>query len=64
MRHKLIEIQKREQLTDTDFAAKLGVTREWWNKVKNGNEPLTANVQLAAIRTWPELLTELAGGAR
>lgn len=60
MINKLIEIQKCEELTDSEMAAKLDVTREWWNQVKNGREELTANVKISAVKAWPELLTELA----
>ncbi len=61
MLNKLIAIQSKGNFTDTAFALKLGVTREWWNQVKNGNEHLTSNVKLRAVKEWPELLPELNG---
>ena len=62
MIHRLIEIQRRQELTDSEMACKLDVSREWWNQVKNGKEELTSNVKLAAVKAWPELLSELAHG--
>jgi len=59
---RLIEIQRREELTDSEMACRLDVSREWWNQVKNGKEELTSNVKLAAVKAWPELLSELAHG--
>jgi transcriptional regulator with XRE-family HTH domain len=41
--------------TDSDFAARLGMSQGYWTRVKNGQRPLTIPVAVRAIALWPEL---------
>jgi transcriptional regulator with XRE-family HTH domain len=61
MLSKLREIQKRESLTDSAMADRLGIGRSTWTELRNGRLPLSERVQMRAVRAWPELLAELLG---
>lgn len=59
MLDKLIAIQSRLSLTDTDMAMRLDLSRSHWNLIKNGHRPLTRAVAVAAVGHWPELTRDL-----
>lgn len=40
---------------DRDFAARLGVSRAHWTRLKLGKRPFTLTILSAAIRLWPDL---------
>jgi plasmid maintenance system antidote protein VapI len=61
---KLVAIQRREGLTDGQMAARLGVSRPWWNRVKNGRLPFTDEVAVRAVGVWPELTRDLLDRAQ
>lgn len=51
----LYNLQKKEGLTDSGMAKKLGCTREWWNQVKNGRQPLSNRLVINAMKAFPIL---------
>ena len=55
MREELVKIQKSQGLTDKAMAHDLHITREYWNYVKNGKQPLSPNVRANAIVVYPQL---------
>lgn len=59
MKDSLIAIQTRERLSDGQMAERLGVSRPWWNRVKNGHLTLTDEVAVRAAGLWPELTRDL-----
>lgn len=56
---KLVDIQKRDKLTDAQMGDRLGVGRSRWNAIRNGKQPFSDNLALAAAGVWPELTREL-----
>lgn len=56
---KLREIQRRNDWTDEQMAARLGVARSTWTELKNDRLPLSERVQMRAAGAFPELLGEL-----
>jgi hypothetical protein len=56
---KLLEIQRREDLTDGQMAARLGISRPTWNLVKNGKRPFRDDWAVRAVGQWPELTRDL-----
>jgi DNA-binding XRE family transcriptional regulator len=61
---KLVEIQIRNSWTDAQMAQHLHVARSTWTEVRNGRLALSERVQMAAARSFPELLGELLGQVR
>ncbi len=59
MLEKLIAIQQREELTDAQFAAKLGISRPLWNMIRRGVMGLSASAAITAVGVWPELTADL-----
>ena len=59
MLSKLIDRQTREGWTDLQMAARLGCSRALWNMIRRGRAPMTARIQMAAAREFPELLGDL-----
>lgn len=59
MRDKLIQIQNRNGWADSEMAERLGVARTTWTEVKNGRNPISARMQMAAASAFPELLGDL-----
>ena len=55
MREELVKLQKSQGLTDKEMADDLHITREYWNYVKNGKQPLSPNVRANAIVVYPQL---------
>ena len=58
MLEKLLEKQIVSDLTDTEFAAKLGIPRSTWQLTRSGTVPLGRRVVSAAARTYPELMPD------
>lgn len=56
---KLQAIQKRDDLSDLEMGRLLGVSRSRWNAIRNGKQPLSDNLALAAAGVWPELTRDL-----
>lgn len=54
-----MDIQRREGLTDGELAARLGISRWLWNRIKNGHKPVTSEVAVRAAGAFPELTREL-----
>jgi hypothetical protein len=67
MLSKLMEIQRREGLTDGQMATRLGISRPTWNLVRHGKRPFRDDWAVRAVGQWPELTRDLldlaAGGA-
>ncbi|GIT90548.1 propionyl-CoA carboxylase regulator [Jannaschia pagri] len=59
---KLREIRTRVGLTQTEFAAKLGVSLPYANQMENNNRPVSTTVVLALAREFGFDVTELGGG--
>ncbi len=55
MIEKLIEIQKREHLTDTKLAEKLGIHAISWNRIKKGRAGYSEEFIKKAVKAFPEV---------
>jgi len=58
MRNGIIAIQKKKRLTDEAMAKKLGIHPKSWSRIKNGHSNPSDAVKKAAVRQWPELLSD------
>ncbi|WP_127105639.1 helix-turn-helix domain-containing protein [Pararhodobacter zhoushanensis] len=59
---KLREIRSRLQLTQKEFAARLGVSLPYLNQMENNNRPVSTAVVLALAREFGTDVTELSTG--
>ncbi len=59
---KLREIRTRLQLTQKDFAARMGVSLPYLNQMENNNRPVSTAVLLALAREFGTDVTELSTG--
>lgn len=59
---KLREIRVKHQLTQKDFAAKLGVSLPYLNQMENNNRPVSTTVVLALAQEFGMDVTELSTG--
>ncbi|KPQ06574.1 MAG: putative transcriptional regulator [Rhodobacteraceae bacterium HLUCCA12] len=59
---KLREIRARIQLTQKEFAARLGISLPYLNQMENNNRPVSTTVVLALAREFGTDVTELATG--
>ncbi len=59
---KLREIRARLQLTQKEFAARLGVSLPYLNQMENNNRPVSTAVVLALAREFGTDVTELSTG--
>lgn len=59
MIEKLVAIQTRDNLDDTEMGRRLGVGRSRWNALRNGKQELSHKNVLAAVGQWPELTRDL-----
>ncbi|WP_371155028.1 short-chain fatty acyl-CoA regulator family protein [Jannaschia sp. 2305UL9-9] len=59
---KLREVRTRIGLTQTEFAARLGVSLPYLNQMENNNRPVSTTVVLALAREFGFDVTELGGG--
>lgn len=63
MEARLRAIQTREELTDTAFAARLGISRPLWNRIKHGHMTVSERVAMKAAGAFPELMPLLLDAA-
>ncbi|MEM9795604.1 MAG: short-chain fatty acyl-CoA regulator family protein [Pseudomonadota bacterium] len=59
---KLREVRTRLGLTQTDFAARMGVSLPYLNQMENNNRPVSTTVVLALAREFGFDVTELGAG--
>ncbi|SIS77184.1 hypothetical protein SAMN05421759_103148 [Roseivivax lentus] len=59
---KLRELRQRLNLTQKDFAAKLGVSLPYLNQMENNNRPVSSTVMLALAQEFGFDVTELGQG--
>ncbi|MBT8411832.1 MAG: helix-turn-helix domain-containing protein, partial [Octadecabacter sp.] len=59
---KLREIRTRLQLTQKDFAAKLGISLPYLNQMENNNRPVSTSVVLGLAQHFGLDVTELGAG--
>ncbi|SFI49083.1 helix-turn-helix domain-containing protein [Jannaschia pohangensis] len=59
---KLREVRTRVGLTQTDFAARLGMSLPYLNQMENNNRPVSTTVLLALAREFGFDVTELGAG--
>lgn len=59
---KLREVRTRIGLTQTDFAARLGISLPYLNQMENNNRPVSTAVVLALAREFGFDVTELGAG--
>jgi predicted transcriptional regulator/DNA-binding XRE family transcriptional regulator len=59
---KLREIRRKLELSQKDFAAKLGVSLPYLNQMENNNRPVSAGVVLALAQEFGFDVTELSTG--
>ena len=55
MINELKNIQKREKLTDLEFAKKLKIHEKSWSRIKNLRSPLGLETRDRAVKMYPEL---------
>ena len=54
--NQLIEIQKRENMNDTEFAKTLGYhNRVSWQRIKKRRFPVNEKLMYRAMKRWPEI---------
>lgn len=56
---KLTAIQEERGFTDATMGHRLGIARSTWTDIRNGKLAISAKVQMAAAREFPELLGDL-----
>jgi DNA-binding XRE family transcriptional regulator len=54
MEKVLKRIQQEKGLTDSAMANKLGISRTFWNQVKNERKIMSLKLQKRAIRIFPD----------
>lgn len=59
MLEELKKIQRKRRLTDPVMAEKLGVTRAWWNFLKNGKYRMSEKLKRKAYEAFPEELRDI-----
>lgn len=59
MLQALIDLQKRQGLSDSAMAAGLQCSRPYWNLIRNGKRDLPHRLAVNAAGTWPELTRHL-----
>lgn len=61
---RLVTIQRRENLTDAQMAARLGISRSMWTLIRGDRYRLSGDVAITAAGVWPELMGDLLERAR
>lgn len=56
---KLTEYKQQQNLTDAQFANKLGIPRTTWAQQKNGKRPVGLTLVKAIVRTFPDLIPDV-----
>lgn len=56
---KLIERQRRFGLTDGDFAAELGISRQLWQFTRTGRVRIGQKILAGTCRRFPDLIPEV-----
>ena len=56
---KLIKRQQTEDLNDTEFAEKLGISRSLWRQTKFKEREVGQSLLSAVMRVYPELAPEV-----
>jgi transcriptional regulator with XRE-family HTH domain len=59
MLQALMDLQKRQGLSDRAMAEGLGCSRPYWNLIRNGKRDLPHRLAVTAAGTWPELTRHL-----
>jgi hypothetical protein len=59
---KLREIRQRLNMTQKDFAARIGVSLPYANQMENNNRPISTTVVLALAQEFGFDVTELSSG--
>jgi hypothetical protein len=52
---RLIERQRKDELTDEEFAAVLGVSRQMWQKTRTEEQRIGEAILRGVTRAYPEL---------
>lgn len=55
----LINLQDDLKLSNTAFAAKLGINRQLWQMTKSGIRPIHLTILKDVIRNFPQLIPEV-----
>ena len=57
--NQLVEIQRREGLTDTEIAQRLGFHPISWNRIKKGRANFGEKFLRAVLKAYPELTLDV-----
>lgn len=57
--HSLIEKQRAEHLSNTEFAQRLGISRALWDLVRTGKRGFGEKTLSGIVRAYPDLIPEL-----
>lgn len=57
--HSLIEKQQAQQLSNTQFARRLGISRALWDLVRTGKRGFGERTLSGIVRAYPELIPEV-----
>ncbi|BAS31200.1 hypothetical protein DEHALATV1_0097 [Dehalococcoides mccartyi] len=55
----LINLQYDLKLSNTAFAAKLGINRQLWQMTKSGIRPIHLTILKAVVRNFPQLIPDV-----
>ncbi len=55
----LMEKQRGENLNDTEFANKLGISRSLWRQTRTGEREINQTLLAAVMKVYPELAPEI-----
>lgn len=55
----LINLQHDLKLSNTAFAAKLGINRQLWQMTKSGIRPIHLTILKAIVRNFPQLIPDV-----
>ena len=59
MLNELRKIQRKRKYTDPIMAEKLGITRAWWNFIKNEKFKMSERLKRKAFQAFPEELRDI-----
>lgn len=59
LRDRLLAKQSELDLTDREFATKLGVSRSMWQQIRSGHKRVGPRIAKAALRVFPEMANEI-----
>jgi hypothetical protein len=59
--NSIIQLQKDTKLNDIEFARSIGVSREYWNRIKRGKNKVTLGIIRRVAQKYPERMQKILG---